>query len=68
MNIKVDNKYNVHLSHLPSQCTVTIENRLLRVGNVVYCLSKATNDKILKISAEDNNMIQFYAQYFLTRR
>ena len=57
-----------HLSNIPSQRTVTIENRLLCVGNIIYCPSRATNAKILKISAEDGVTIQFYAQGFPTCR
>ena len=64
MNTKDIYNSNNHLLNLPSQRTVTIENRLLCVGNIIHCPSRATNANILKISAEDNATIQFYAQDF----
>ena len=66
MNIKHDNNSNAHLPHLKR--TVTIKNTLLHVDNIVYCLSRATNTKIIKISAEDEVTIHVYAQGFPTYR
>ena len=66
MNIKHNNNTNVHLPHL--QRPVTIENTLLRVGNIIHYPCRTTNAKIIKISAEDNVTIQFYAQGFPTCR
>ena len=68
MNTKNIYNFNDHLSNLPSQCTVSIENRLLCAGNIVYCPSRATNAKILEISADDDATIQFYTHGFPTCR
>ena len=68
MNIKDSNNSNVHISHLPSQRTVLIDNRLLHVGNIVYYPNRANNAKILKISAEGDVAIQFYVKGFPTCR
>ena len=66
MNIKHDNKSNVHLPH--NQRTLTIESTLLHVGNIVYCPYRATNANIIKISAEDDVTTQFYGLDFPTCR
>ena len=44
---------------------IQVENRLLRVGNILYCPCRGTSAKILKIKSKGYIYIQFYAQGYL---
>ena len=58
------NSNNTHINLSHQRTSIRIENRILHIGDIIYCPSRVICAKFLSISSQDFATMQFYAQGF----